>query len=324
MPKMPDSIEVDGFPVTLLFVSGRIFFCERVTGRLWEVLGEEDFRLVRQFTVLPITGHHETGLLGIAADPNFKENNFLYAFYTAGETLGKAENKVVRFRADEGSTEETLISGIPANRIHNGGIIGFGPDGKIYVLVGVDNPVMKEAQKKESLAGKVLRLNPDGSIPEDNPFGDAVYTYGHRNLFGLAFHPLTGDAFVSEPGPDRDDEINILVAGGNYGWPEVTGSTRKEEFIDPIITYTPTITPTQGCFWENDFYFGSYNDGKVRRLKLQAPDYRTVESEEIVYQGKPFGIIGVFVSPRGDFYVATPNRISRFDPSLVKEGDSPA
>lgn len=316
MATLPNRLEVDGFPITLIFADNRVFFTERVTGRLWEVLGDESFRLVRQFEIVPITGHHETGLLGLAADPDFGNNNYLYLFYTTGEDIKQAENLVVRIKADGEGREEVLLSGIPAGRIHNGGILAFGPDGKLYITVGVDNPVMEKAQDKDYLGGKVLRLNPDGSIPGDNPFGTAVFTYGHRNLFGIAFHPVTGRAYVSEAGPDRDDEINILEAGANYGWPEVTGFSDNESFTNPLTTYSPPITPTQNCFWQGELYFGSYNDGQIRRLKLRAPEFEEIEKEEIVYQGRPFGIIGVFISPEGEFYVATPNSISRFEPKI--------
>lgn len=316
MAKLPNRLEVDGFPISLIFVQGRVFFTERVTGRLWEVLGDESFRLVRQFKIVPVTGHHETGLLGLVADPDFENNNYLYVFYTRGEEIDRAENLVARIKADEESREEVLLSGIPAGRIHNGGILAFGPDGKLYIEVGVDNSVMEKAQDKDYLGGKVLRLNPDGSIPDDNPFGTAIFTYGHRNLFGLSFHPRSGKAYISEAGPDKNDEINILEPGANYGWPEVTGFSENDNFTDPLTTYSPPITPTQNCFWREELYFGSYNDGQVRRLKLKSPEFTEVEREEIVYQGRPFGIIGVFVSPEGEFYLATPNSISRFEPRV--------
>lgn len=308
------SIEVNGFPISLVFGANRIFFSERITGNIWEVLAEDKFMLIRHFPVVQVTGHHETGLLGLALDPEFAKNNYIYAFYTYGADIGEAKNKVVRFQIGEES-EEILLDELPANRIHNGGIIGFGPDKKLYVLIGVDNAVMEKSQDIKYLGGKVLRINSDGTIPADNPFKNSpVYTYGHRNLFGIAFHPKTGEAYISEDGPDENDEINILEKGGNYGWPKVTGIVKKAEYVNPIIAYTPTITPTQCCFDGNDFYFGSYNEGSVHKLTLDTKNSEKVISDKIVYQGRPFGTIGVFCSPDGDFYVATPSSILKFNP----------
>jgi len=313
MVKLPDMIMADGFPVSLVFSkSGRVFFSERVTGNLWEVLGEEKYRLVKHFSVVPVTGHHETGLLGIALDPDFESNDLIYCFYTTGADIDHCENKVVCIDT-QGLDKHTVIDKLPAARTHDGGIIAFGSDGKLYIGLGVQNEIMAKSQDLKHLGGKVLRINTDGSIPSDNPFsGSPVYTYGHRNLFGFAVQQETGKMFVSEAGPDRDDEINILEAGGNYGWPEVTGVAINKKYIDPIITFTPTITPTQCAFYKSNFYFGSYNEGTVHQLTF-AEDQKTIKSDKIVYRGKSFGVIGVFVSPSGEFFVSTPNRILRID-----------
>ena len=120
---------------------------------------------------------------------------------------------------------------------------------KLYAAIG-DAQDSAKAQDLTVLHGKVLRMNDDGSPPPDNPFvgwplvQPLVYTYGHRNVFGLAFHPVTGRPYVSENGPDRDDEVNLLVPGGNYGWPSITGDGNLPGFIDPIVTYSGVIAPT--------------------------------------------------------------------------------
>lgn len=310
---MPDSIEVTGQPISLVFSDGgRAFFTERVTGNLWEVRGEENFKLVKHFPVLQAAGHHEAGLLGVALDPDFETNDQIYVYYTYGPDLDHAQNKVVRISSKRGAEEE-IITGIPGGHIHNGGIIKFGPDGKLWVGVGVHNEVMEKAQDVNYLGGKVLRINADGSIPDDNPFkGSPVYSLGHRNIFGLAFHPKTGKLYVSDEGPEKDDEVNIVEPGKNYGWPKVTGVANDPKYVDPILTYTPTITPTQNVFIGDDLYFGSFNQGTVHRLKL-SEDGTKVENDEIVYSGKPFGVIGIFTSPKGEVFVATPNRILKTD-----------
>jgi len=313
---IPDIIESFGFPITLTFSKkGRAFFSERITGSLWEIKGDK-LELIRRFPIVPISGHHETGLLGIALDPDFETNAYIYAFYTYGQDEYTMKNKVVRFLAGQ-EGEETILDDIPASRIHNGGIIAFAPDKTLYIGVGVANEVMEKSQDIGYLGGKILRINKDGSIPSDNPYENSpVYSYGHRNIFGLAFHPKTGKLYVSDVGPEKDDEINIIKPAGNYGWPNVTGQADDTRYVDPIVTFTPTITPTQCCFDEKYFYFGSYNEGTVHRLTLGGPDFDRVEKDDIVYRGKSFGVVGVFCSPECQFYVTTPNRILRFSPEV--------
>ncbi len=310
---LPEMIEDTGFPNTLVFSKdGRAFLSERVTGRIWQ-LGQDENFMIRSFPIVPLIGHHETGLLGIALDPEFETNNFIYCYYTYGSNEKDMRNKVVRIKIDE-PIEDILIDYIPAGMIHNGGIIAFGPDGKLYIGVGVNNTVKEKSQDINYLGGKVLRINKDGSIPEDNPFPDSVvYSYGHRNIFGMAFHPVTGKLYISDVGPKTDDEINIIEKGGNYGWPEVMGFSRNEKFVNPIISYTPVITPTQLVFVDQYLYFGGYNDGRVHRLTLGGRNFDKVLKDEIVYQGKPFGIIGVFYGPDEKLYLAFSDMITRIN-----------
>lgn len=314
MTKMPNFIEVTGGPVTLVFSSkGRTFFSERLTGNIWELIDEEKYKLIRHLPVVHVTGHHETGIIGIALDPNFDSNSLMYAYFTRGDDIDRAENIVTRFSLAT-SKEEILLAGIPAGRIHNGGIIKFGPDGKLYIGVGVGNQVMKKAQDIDYLAGKILRINPDGTIPDDNPFPNSpVYSFGHRNIFGLAFNPANNKLYICEEGPDTDDEINIIEAGGNYGWPKSMGfnyGADSKKYIDPITSYTPVITPTQSVFSDGDLYFGAFNEGTVHKLIL-SDDGRTIESDTIVYRGRPFGVTGVFVSPDEEFFVTTTSSINK-------------
>lgn len=309
--KIPNLIEAQGGPITLVFSkNGRVFFSERINGDVWEVLGEQKFSLVKHLPVIQLTGHHEAGLIGIALDPDFDKNDLIYAYYSIEGKPSGINNRVVRFKAS-GGKEQILIDNIPGGLIHNGGIIAFGPDGKLYVGVGVDNKIQEKAQDKSFLGGKILRINPDGTIPADNPFKDSpVYSYGHRNIFGLAFHPKTGKLYICEEGPDTDDEINIIEPGGNYGWPKVTGYSNKSEYIDPIQIWTPTITPTQSFFDGDSLYFGSFNDGVVHRLTL-TEDGKKVISDEIVYRDKPWGIAGVFMSPEKEYFIATTSVIKK-------------
>ena len=310
---LPVFHEAYGFPITLVFSpDGRGFFSERITGNLWEINGEK-FRLVKKFPIVKITGHNETGLLGIALDPNFEQNSFIYCFYTYGSSF---KNKVVRIKAD-GESEETLLDEIPAGWIHNGGIMAFGRDKTLFVGVGVNNEEKAKSQDLNFLGGKVLRINSDGTIPKDNPFfGSPVYSCGHRNIFGLAFHPQTGKLYISDVGPNDNDEINIIEPGGNYGWPKVMGKSDDPKFVNPIHTYTPVITPTQSVFVGNDLYFGSYNQGTVHKLTLTGENSDQVAKDEIVYQGKPFGVLGIFHSPDNKFYITRPEGIQQINVGL--------
>ena len=313
-PILPELIEAFGFPVTISFAKNKAFFNERITGNLWEVK-KNDFRLVHSFPILKITGHHETGLLGIALDPDFETNNLLFAYYTY-ETRNGFKNKVVRVNIDD-PKEEVILDSLPAALIHNGGILAFAPDKTLYIGTGVDNPIMQESQNIAFLGGKVLRINRDGTIPKDNPFPDSpVFSFGHRNIFGLAFNLQNNRLYITDVGPDRNDEINIIQKAGNYGWPEVTGVANNPKYIDPIKTYTPTITPTQCVFVNNDLYFGSYNEGTVHKLALTGEKLDQVMKDEIVYRGKSFGVIGVFYGPDKQFYLTTPNKIIHFTPEI--------
>jgi glucose/arabinose dehydrogenase len=315
LPALPTTIEDFGFPITLAFSSdGRVYLTERITGRLWRI-DHGEYRVIKTFPVAPLIGHNETGLLGIAVDPDFETNGYIYCYYTAGTSEKDFKNRVVRIN-DDGTNEMVVLDNIPAGMIHNGGILAFAPDKTLFIGVGVGNDVREQAQDTHSLAGKILRINRDGTVPEDNPFPQSpVYSYGHRNIFGIAFHPKTGKAYVSDVGPDRNDEINIIEKGGNYGWPEVTGKARDSRFIDPIQTYTPTITPTQNVFVDGDLYFGSFNEGSVHKLTLSGSNYDTVVKDDVVYKGAPFGVVGVFYGSDRQFYVTTPSSIIQFTPT---------
>lgn len=310
---LPESIEVTGFPITLAFSKdGRVFLSERIPGRLWQI-DHGSYRPIATFPVVPMIGHHETGLIGIALDPDFEDNGLIYSYYTTGR-YDEFRNRVVRLKED-GSKEEVLLDNIPAGFIHNGGIMAFGPDKNLCIGVGVNNEEKDKSQDTGFLGGKVLRITRDGAIPEDNPFPNSpVYSYGHRNIFGLAFHPRTGNLYICDVGPDANDELNIIRKGANYGWPIVVGLSDDPRFVNPIHTFNPVITPTQSVFVGDDLYLGSYNEGSVHKLTLQGANFDRVARDDVVYQGRPAGVIGVFHSPDDNFYMTTPNRILRFTP----------
>jgi glucose/arabinose dehydrogenase len=189
-----------------------------------------------------ITGA-EGGLLGLAVTPDFPDNDpWIYIYHTS-----PSDNRIVRIKYINGSLDasslQVLLTGIGRNIFHNGGRLRFGPDGKLYAATG-DAQNGAFAQDKNKLSGKVLRLNPNGSIPSDNPFGNYVWSYGHRNPQGLAFDSQ-GRLWEQEFGEKMQDETNLIVKGGNYGWPDCEGTASKSGngcqtagFIAPKYTYT--------------------------------------------------------------------------------------
>lgn len=315
---LPQSIEDFGFPITLAFAKdGRAYLSERITGRLWQVENAK-YRLIKTFPIVPLIGHNETGLLGIALDPDFLDNGYIYCFYTAGTSEKDFKNKIVRIKED-GTGETVLLDDIPAGMIHDGGILVFGNDKNLYIGVGVQNEIKEKSQDIAWLGGKVLRIARDGTIPPDNPLPNSpVFSFGHRNIFGLAVHPKTGSIYASDVGPDQNDEIDLIEKGGDYGWPSITGPTKNKKFISPIRTYPHVITPTQMVVVDNDLYVGSFNEGSVHKLTLSATGEKVVK-DEIVYKTKPYGVIGVFYGSDKKFYVTLPSSISQFAPQHIED-----
>ena len=192
------------------------------------------------------------GLLGIATHPNFSENHFLYVFLTYEED-GDLWNKVLRITEHENKLKdaETIFDKIPGSSFTNGGFIKFGPDEKIYVGTGTVSDSSHLPQDLDSLSGKILRLNDDGTIPDDNPFPDSpVYSLGHRNPQGMTWDN-NGNMFVAEFGPEKNDEINQIISGKNYGWPEQECSG-NDKFEDAILCYDPSIEPGGILFYSGD------------------------------------------------------------------------
>ena len=181
------------------------------------------------------------------------------------------------------------------NFANNGYSIGFGPDGKLYMTMG-DAQDADRTQDLESLTDKVLRLESDGSVPADNPFpGSYVYTYGHRNPQGMSGHPNTGDPFITEHGPDKNDVVNMFAPGNNYGWPEVTGRAgrvRSDHYVPSIMSFTQTIAISGPSFyagdklhpaWEGDLILASLKASQLHRVSLAPPGFRAAVTRQILF-----------------------------------------
>lgn len=300
---------------------GRLFFTER-PGRVRVV--QDDRLLSRPWAQLEVAQEGEAGLLGLALSPDFPRTGYVYVYYTYRDRSGRLWNRVSRLRDEggQGTGEEVVLDGIPGAGIHDGGRIRFGPDAKLYVTTG-DAASSSLAQDLNSLAGKILRLNPDGSIPQDNPFpGSPVYSYGHRNPQGLDWRPGAGTLVAVEHGPSAHDEVNVVVPGGNYGWPLVSGERTATGLISPLLeTGEDTWAPSGASFysgdlfpqWRGDLFIAALRGQHLHRLRLDPSDTAVVE-DEVLFPGELGRLRDVVVGPDGALYLATSNRDGRGSP----------
>jgi glucose/arabinose dehydrogenase len=283
------------------------------------------------FTVPDVEPSGESGLMSLTLHPQFAANHFVYLSYAY---RGDGQRvRVVRYRED-GKTladPKVIIEDIPAARLHAGCRVRFGPDGKLYITTG-DATQPELAQRLDSLAGKTLRLNDDGTVPGDNPFVDRkdarpeIWTYGHRNSQGIDWQPLTNLLFETEHGPSGSDgppggdEVNILEAGKNYGWPVIHHRQTHEGMESPLIEYTPACAPASAMFYRGsafhdfreDFFFGCLAGMRIIRVEL---DDRRVVSQENLLLNRFGRIRDVAEGPDGFIYFSTSNRDGRGSPT---------
>ncbi|WP_404467944.1 PQQ-dependent sugar dehydrogenase [Sutcliffiella horikoshii] len=241
------------------------FFITERTGKIVKIdkegMKREDIQLDK-----PLLVYGEGGLLGMELHPDFQENGLAFAYHTYG-TEEKVKNRIVTLKYDGTEWKETgvLLEDIDGAIYHNGGRVKIGPDDKLYVTAGDANDP-ESAQNKELLTGSILRMNLDGTVPEDNPFpGSYVYSYGHRNPQGLAWDKETGEMYASEHGPSAFDEINIIKKGKNYGWPTYTGDEHAEGVEAPLFhSGTDTWAPS-GIVVENGILYAASLRGEMVR-----------------------------------------------------------
>lgn len=334
------------FPIAMAFSSdGRLFFTERCTGnvRVIEGIPGPKPRLNPEsvYRFGPISCYFERGLLGLALDPKFRENGFLYVYYShkGSGPRDPYRHRLMRItvKNNRGSDPVALLDNLPIGSQmdfgwgnHNGGNITFGPDGKLYLSIG-DLAEPENSQNLESFAGKILRLNPDGSAPTDNPFYDRsapesprsyVYAYGLRNSFDLTFHPMTGVLYATENGPETNDELNIIYPGKNYGWGpgQISGRQSKAGLEDPILVYSKTIAPTGITFYNGirypseyrfNLFFTDWNRGHIHRVILDNREGTKVLKVDDNFYVHKEGIVDMIDGPDGYLYFTDPKGIYR-------------
>lgn len=299
---------------------GRLFVTER-PGRV-RIVNLSTFSSEIALTLGGVYTQGEAGLLGLALDPAFAQNRFVYLYYSATAS-GGAVNRVVRYREVAGLLAEpaVLIDGIPAASIHDGGRLRFGPDGLLYATAG-DASNSSLSQDVTSPAGKILRISPDGSTPAGNRFSSPVYTYGHRNPQGIDWHPSTGDLWASEHGPTGNDEINVIQSGLNYGWPVIQGSGSMTAMETPVTFFSSAIAPSGASFYRGQL-FPSFADNlfvatlrgtHLLRLTIDAASRRITAQERLI-EGAFGRFRDVVNGPDGYLYLCTNNRDGRGSPA---------
>jgi glucose/arabinose dehydrogenase len=318
-------------PWSIVFTpDGRMLFTER-PGRV-RVMEKGSLRAEPLATIADVEARGESGLMGLALHPQFSSNHLLYLSYAYDASDGQ-RIRVVRYRETGSALVEPklIIENIPGARYHAGCRLRFGPDGKLYITTG-DAGQREIAQQLNSLGGKLLRLNDDGTIPQDNPFvgrSDAraeIWTYGHRNSQGIDWQPGSNLLFDTEHGPSGfdgpggGDEVNIVERGKNYGWPTIHHKQTQAGLESPLLEYTPAVAPASGMFYrgsafpqfKGNFFFGGLVGERIIRVVL---DGRRVVAQESLLQGKYGRIREIAEGPDGSIYFSTSNRDGRGHPT---------
>ncbi len=294
-------------PRAISFADDRIFVTEKI-GRIRVI--ENNTLVEEPLATLRTANVFDGGLLGITTHPDFSNNHFLYVYYTYSEN-NELWNKILRITESDNKLQDaiTIFDKIPGSEFSNGGIIKFGPDGKLYVATGSVSDSLHLSQDIQSMAGKILRLNDDGSIPDDNPFSNSpVYSLGLRNPQGMTWDN-TGNLYVTDSGPSKNDEINIIKAGKNYGWPEQECSGNND-YEDSVMCFDPSIEPGGIVIYSgNKLAF----ENKMIMATLRASNLFTLDINEegIESQKSILSGIGrlrdVNEGPDGNLYIITSN-----------------
>lgn len=264
----------------------------------------------------------DAGLLGLTLHPNFTQNHLFYVYYTYSNSTGLFNKVLILKESDNRIIDsKTVLDGIPGDDYRDGGRIKFGPDGKLYVSTG-DASIPELSQDFNSLAGKILRINEDGTIPQDNPFSNSpVYAYGFRNVQGLAWAPNSGALYSSDQGEAGNDEINLISPGKNYGWPHEECNSSDDEdsrYIPPLLCFNPSLEPSGIAFafsnklgYQNHLIVATLKGSHLRDIDFDSGSQNTI----LVGYGR---IIDLAESEDGSIFVLTSNTDGR---ALPQQGD---
>nr|WP_062341399.1 PQQ-dependent sugar dehydrogenase [Herbidospora sakaeratensis] len=289
--------------------TGEALVTERDSGQIVQVAASG--RKTEIGTVAGVAASGEGGLMGIAVSPEFERDKQVFVYFTSAQ-----DNRIVRYRFDGAlSDPEPIVTGIPKGGIHNGGRLAFGPDGYLYASTGEigDRGL---SQDRDSLAGKILRMTVDGEPAPENPFGTLVWSMGHRNVQGLAWDE-SGNMYATEFGQNTFDELNLIRAGGNYGWPEVEGVAADDRFVNPLVTWSTDEASPSGLAYADHAVWAAALRGE-RLWKVPVTPDGAAGRPEALYEGEFGRLRSVATAPDGSLWVGTSNRDGRGDP---KNGD---
>lgn len=293
-------------PWEIVKVNDQFYLSER-GGQIINVTEDREKLVMSLNLNKEISAIGEGGLLGFILDPEFRDNSSAYIYHTYQEE-GRILNRIVKIRKDENDNwieESVLIDQIPGGRIHNGGRLAIGPDGKLYITVG-DAGNQDSAQNLTVLSGKILRINLDGSIPEDNPFDNSpIYSYGHRNPQGVAWGE-SDTMYSTEHGSAAHDEINIIKPGRNYGWPVIQGDEQRQGMEKPLFhSGNDTWAPSGLAYYQEKLFVAALAGQQLRIFDLDSktsePLYENVgRLRDLLIEGNSLYIITNNTDGRGN------------------------
>ncbi|MBO2450598.1 PQQ-dependent sugar dehydrogenase [Actinomadura barringtoniae] len=284
---------------------GDAMVTERNTARLLRVTPQGRVTEVGKIPDVEPAG--EGGLLGVTVSPDYPKDHFIYVYYSAAK-----DNRVVRFTYENGLTNpHPIVTGIPVGSNHNGGRLAFGPDRMLYITTG-ETYRTQLAQDKNSLGGKILRVTPDGRPAPGNPFGNRVWTWGHRNVQGLAWDDHER-LYATEFGQDTYDEINLIQKGHNYGWPKVEGVGSDPKYTNPLLTWSTDEASPSGLAYARGSLWAAALRGK-RLWQIPLSDDGKVGRPIPRFEGRYGRLRAAVRAPDGSLWITTSNKDGRGNP----------